>query len=192
MFTTFEAGRICGVFHTTVINWVNKGKLKARLTPGGHRRIALADLRDFMRKFDMPVPADLDDRAKRVLIVEDDLAVQRMYVRALQSIPLVEVQTCSSGLEALIAIGKEAPDLLVLDIFIPEVNGLDVCKLLKSSEHTKPVRIIAVSGKDLDESEKKFLELHTDGYFRKPLSVPKFKHRVAELLELETAEVQRA
>src|SRR5579885_1934753 len=101
VFSTFEVGRICGVFHTTVINWVNKGKLKAHMTPGGHRRIALSDLIDFMRRFEMPIPADLENRPKRVLVVEDNAAVQRMLARALQPFEGIVVETCSGGLEAL-------------------------------------------------------------------------------------------
>src|SRR6185369_15954578 len=93
-FTTFEVAKICGVFHTTVINWVNKGKLKAHSTPGGHRRIQLPDLIAFMTQFDMPIPGDLHQRARRILIVEDDPSVQRMLQRTLSALPGVEIQTC--------------------------------------------------------------------------------------------------
>jgi len=105
-FTTFEVAKACGVFHTTVINWVNKGKLKARVTPGGHRRIQMPDLIDFMKRFDMPIPEDLTQKAKKILIVEDDPAVSRMLKRTLQALSGVEIQTCVGGLEALMAIGK--------------------------------------------------------------------------------------
>ena len=55
-FTTFEAAKMCGVVHTTVINWANKGKLAHRKTPGGHRRIPISSLRSFMQKYEMPIP----------------------------------------------------------------------------------------------------------------------------------------
>ena len=121
-FTTFEVGRICGVFHTTVINWVNKGKLKAYVTPGGHRRILPEDLIDFMKRFEMPIPDNLVDRSMNILIVEDDASVQRMLMRSLQALPGVKIEVCESGLEALMHIGKEPPDLLILDIRIPHVH----------------------------------------------------------------------
>ncbi|HAM36423.1 MAG TPA: histidine kinase [Elusimicrobia bacterium] len=187
-FTTFEVAKICGVFHTTVINWVNKGKLKARYTPGGHRRILLADLVDFMRKFDMPIPDDLTQRNKRVLVVEDDLNVQRMIVRTLRAMPepQMDIHSCAGGLEALMSIGKEAPDLLILDIRIPQVNGLEVCRLLRSNEQTRPIKIIAISGNLLSDDEMRFLGLHTDCFFAKPLATATLKERVSELLELDT------
>lgn len=184
-FTTFEVARACGVFHTTVINWVNKGKLKAHHTPGGHRRIVAADLIDFMNRFDMPIPEDLTHRAKKILIVEDDPAVQRMLKRTLQALPDVEIQTCTGGLEALMAIGKDAPDLLILDIRIPQVNGIEVCRVLKSSELTKPIKIVAITGEPLPAESEAFLNEHVDGFFQKPLPTAALRTLARELLELE-------
>ncbi|MBI3299169.1 MAG: response regulator [Elusimicrobia bacterium] len=191
-FTTFEVAKICGVFHTTVINWANKGRLKTRSTPGGHRRIAAADLIDFMQRFEMPIPADLAGRPKRILIVEDDPAVERMLTRALESLPGVELSTCVGGLEALLAIGKEAPDLLLLDIRIPQVNGIEVCRLLRTGEATKPIQIIAISGEALTDDSREFLRAHTDGFFQKPLPTDALKELAADLLQLDDAAAETA
>ncbi|MBI3553343.1 MAG: response regulator [Elusimicrobia bacterium] len=188
-FTTFEVAKACGVFHTTVINWVNRGKLKARVTPGGHRRIQMPDLLDFMKRFDMPIPEDLTHKAKKILIVEDDPAVQRMLRRTLQALSGVEIQTCVGGLEALMAIGKDAPDLLILDIRIPQVNGIEVCKVLKSSEQTRPIKIVAITGEPLPAEAEAFLKSEADGFFQKPLPTAELKAKAAELLELEQGSV---
>lgn len=186
MFSTFEAGRVCGVVHTTVINWVNKGLLKAHTTPGGHRRIALQDLVEFMQRFEMPIPPDLAGRRRRILIVEDDAMVQRMLRRALAALEDdVEVDACAGGLEALMKIGKEAPDLLVLDIRIPQVNGFEVLKLLRGSEQTKPIRIIVVTGEALSRENEAGVREQADELLRKPIDVPEFRRRAAELLGLE-------
>lgn len=192
IFTTFEVARICGVYHTTVINWANKGRLKAHTTPGGHRRIAAGDLLEFMQHFEMPIPADLLGRTKRILIVEDDPSVQRMLTRALEVLPGVDISACVGGLEALMAIGKEAPDLLVLDIRIPQVNGIEVCKVLKSNEQTKPIKIIAVSGEILASETREFLRAHSDGFFQKPLATMELKRLAAGLLELDAAALTAA
>ncbi|MFA6003533.1 MAG: response regulator [Elusimicrobiota bacterium] len=190
-FTTFEVAKICGVFHTTVINWVNKGKLKAHHTPGGHRRIELDNLLEFMKHYDMRIPENLTDRNRKVLVVEDDQAVQRMVIRTLQSMPepAMDIQACAGGLEALMMIGKDTPDLLVLDIRIPQVNGLEVCKLLRANEQTRPIKIIAISGNALLEDEKKSLRAHVDCFFPKPLSTSELKAKVTELLEIETSQI---
>lgn len=181
-FTSFEAAKICGVFHTTMVGWVNQGRLEAHRTPGGHRRILLSDLVDFMRKYAIPIPADLAQKPRTILVVEDELASQRLMVRILKSLPNVEIQACVSGLEALILIGKEAPDLLVLDIYTPEIDGLAVCKLLKSTPHTQPIKIIAVSGQMLSGEEEAFLLKHADYFLRKPFSNAEVKAKAAALL----------
>ncbi|TPW19874.1 MAG: response regulator receiver protein [Elusimicrobia bacterium] len=191
-FSTFQVAKICGAFHTTVINWVNKGRLKARTTPGGHRRIAAADLVDFMKRFEMPIPADLAVRAKRILIVEDDLGSQRMFTLALETLPGVEVAVCSGGLEALLDIGKNPPDLVVLDIRIPQVDGFEVCRVLRASEATKPLKVIAVTGDALDAEQLAFLRQNADGYFQKPIPTRDLSDLAAELLELEPLAAEAA
>jgi CheY-like chemotaxis protein len=161
--------------------------LKAHCTPGGHRRILLPDLIDFMNRFELPIPEDLAQHPKRILIVEDDASVQRMLKRTLCALPGIEIQTCVGGLEALMAIGKEAPDLIILDIRIPQVNGIEVCRVLKSSEQTKPIKIVAITGEPLPVEAQTFLKTHVDGFFQKPLPTAELKAKDLELLELETA-----
>lgn len=185
-FTTFEVGRICGVFHTTVINWVNKGKLKAHTTPGGHRRIALPDLLEFMRRFEMPIPEGLAHRNRRVMVVEDDESVRKLLANAVKPISGVEVEACASGLQALIAIGKEAPDVLLLDIRIPEVDGLEVIRVLRANEQLRPMKIIAITGEPLEPREAEFIKAHADHLFRKPFVTAQVRKRVAELLDPES------
>lgn len=190
--TTFQTAKICQVFHTTIINWVNQGILKAYYTPGGHRRIHPDDLIEFMRKHEMPIPQHFLNRQKNVLIVEDDPAVQRLLTRALQPLQDLQTQTCSNGLEALIMIGKEAPDLVILDLNIPEIDGLKVCRLLKANENTQDIRIIAISGETLSPAEEKTVKTNADCFFHKPLPTAELRSRVAEFLELEVPDTQNA
>lgn len=184
-FTTFEAAKICRVFPTTVINWANKGMLKASTTPGGHRRIAAADLVDFMERFGMVVPEDLTVRPKRILVVEDDAAFLDLLKRSLEVLPCVEVITQSDGFKALISVGQNPPDLLVLDINIPEVDGIKVCQVLKSGELTKFVKVVAISGNALVAESKEFLAANSDGFLQKPFPMSELKDLAADLLELE-------
>lgn len=191
VFTTFEVAKICGVFHTTVINWVNKKKLKASTTPGGHRRIAIEDLLSFMRTYEMQIPRDLITRGKRALIVEDDSTMRALITRCLEQLPGLRIDTCVGGLEALIEIGKEPPELLVLDIRIPQVNGLEVLKVLRAGESTRPIKIIAVTGEELDDADLKFLAKNADGFLRKPISTDEFVQLAAQCLELDSAKEER-
>jgi len=70
--TTFEISQICEVNPTTVQNWVKGKKLKAYVTPGGHRRVRREDLISFMREFGMPIPTQLGGAPTFILIVDDE------------------------------------------------------------------------------------------------------------------------
>lgn len=188
--STFQVAKICGVFHTTVIYWCNQGKLPASHTVGGHRRIKPEDLIAFMKKHELPIPDSLYQRGKSVLIVEDDAAVLQTFKRAMKAFPELSVETCQNGIEALMHIGRKNPDLVLLDVRIPGINGLDVCRVLHASDATSHVRVIAVSGETLTAAEEAGLASHADAYLRKPVSMATLRAKAAELLELETSEAK--
>ena len=171
-FTTFEVARLCGVFHTTVINWVNKGKLKARVTPGGHRRIPLSELVPFMKKYGMPVPSDVEDPYRRVLILDDEPLMTRLIEKGFEkSKDRYDVQVSSNPVDALVQVGKKMPDLLVIDLMLPVMDGFQVCQILKSSPATKDMKIIAVSGRKLTAAQQGFLAKNVDLFMQKPFEV---------------------
>jgi len=171
-FTTFEVARLCGVFHTTVINWVNKGKLKARVTPGGHRRIPLSELVPFMKKYDMPVPADIDDPHRSILILDDEPMMTRLIEKGFSKHKdRFHVQLSNNPVDALVQVGKKLPDLLVMDLMMPVMDGFQVCQILKSSPATKDMKIIAISGRKLTATQQDFLAKNVDQFMQKPFEM---------------------
>ncbi len=182
-FTTFEVAKHCGVFHTTVINWVNKGKLDARVTPGGHRRIPLKVLASFMKKYDMPIPKDLAGKRASVLIVDDEPLVTRTIARILARNPSKpQVFVCHNGVEALVLVGKDMPDVLILDLLMPVMDGHQVCRILKASKITKGIKIIVVTGERLSPVKKRNLRKNCDAFFRKPFDAAELSTAVTRLL----------
>jgi excisionase family DNA binding protein len=171
-FTTFEVARLCGVFHTTVINWVNKGKLKARVTPGGHRRIPLSELVPFMKKYDMPVPADIEDPHRSILILDDEPMMTRLIEKGFSKHKdRFTVQLSNNPVDALVQVGKKLPDLLVMDLMMPVMDGFQVCQILKSSPATKDMKIIAISGRKLTATQQDFLAKNVDLFLQKPFEM---------------------
>ena len=75
-FTTFDIAGMLDVYPTTVADWIDNGKLKAFTTPGGHRRVNSEDLLEFLKKYNMPIPAEMvsseNTEKKKILIVDDD------------------------------------------------------------------------------------------------------------------------
>lgn len=180
-YTTHEIARLCDVYPSSVLNWIKEGKLPSRNTFGGHHRVTREEVIVLLERLRIPLPDELVAR-KRVLIVEDDAEQAKLLARAFSRRGTYDVETCGDGLTALIRIGQDPPDLVILDIVIPELDGLQVCRVLKSQPHTKGLKIIAVSGQKLPFSVKKLAELKLEGFYRKPLVYKDLLARAARLL----------
>ena len=111
------------------------------------------------------VPAD----TKRVLLVEDNLDNRTIYSTILRHEGF-EVLTAVSGEEALEKAGAGSPDVILLDISIPGVDGWTVATRLKEGEGTRHIPIIAVTAHALPEHEERAREVGCDGYLAKPVS----------------------
>ena len=182
-YTTHQIARICDVYPTTVIGWIKRDKLKAFSTPGGHRRVLQADLLSFLKDFNIPVPEHLAFPARRILLVEDDKAVGQMLRKALRSrFKGAQIDWIQDGIGALIALGSRPPDLLILDVVMPVVDGARVLASLRADPNTRRVKVIAITGKRLPAEKLAFMRRQSDAFFRKPFDVMKFVAKSAALL----------
>lgn len=186
-FTTHDIAKICDVYPSSVVHWINDGKLKSYQTVGGHHRVSKDNLLAFLRQLNIPIPAELIARG-RVLIVDDDAEIARVIERAFSRFcDELETEVCHDGIEALIRIGQAPPDLVILDVVMPKMDGVQVCRVLKSSAKTREIKIIAITGKKPPFSEKKLAEMKIDALFRKPLDLVELVTKSGELLKLNLA-----
>jgi len=184
--TVFQASKHCSVSPKTIINWIEQGHISAYKTVGGHRRIKRNDLMTFMKKQGIPVPdTELKADRKKILVVDDDAIIVETIVQALEEDENdYEVISASDGFEAGLQVNHFKPDLLILDIMMPDIKGYDVCKKIKSQEETKNTKIIVLSAYLDEEKFKQMQEYGADVCFSKPLPLPQLKQEVALLLEL--------
>lgn len=182
IFTTHEIAGFCGVYPSSVVNWINSGKLKSFQTAGGHHRVKRESLLEFMRQLSIPIPASVAGRAS-VLIVDDDKEVAGAVERAFQRhSEQFDTAVCADGVDALIRIGQTPPMLVILDMVMPKLDGLQVCKILKTKPETRKIKIIAVSGKKFPGTDKKLESLGVEAFFRKPLEIQELVLKAMELL----------
>jgi len=184
IFTTYEVSRYCSVDLSTVINWIDQGRLLAYKTPGGHRRVRREDLVHFLKEYRMPVPGDLVKRQKsRILIVDDERAVVDLVVRAIGKLKKkCEVDTAFDGFEAGRKLITFEPDLVILDLMLPGIDGFKVCKNIKMDKRTKHIKVLAITGFDTPENRKKILSVGANDYLPKPLEVNDLLARIEKLL----------
>ena len=184
IYTTFDISKFLSVDITTVMSWIDEGKLGAYKTPGGHRRVPESELLAFLKKFNLPVPDELL-RGKRVLIVDDDLQVVRVIKRILQNIEKLEVEVAEDGFEAGRKFETFLPDLVVLDLFLPKLDGFKVCEAIRKSPTKREVKILAVSGDDTPQNRQKIQGCGADAFLGKPFTTEAFNQTVLPLLGVE-------
>ena len=131
----------------TVASWIDQGHLKGHKTPTGRRRVASADLADFLRAHGMAVPNELQAARERpvVVLVEDDPGYLKALVRTIaREAPDMEVIEATTGVDGLLEIGRVSPDLVVLDYALPDLNAVQVVERLQdhSKRLTAPVMIV--------------------------------------------------
>ena len=120
---------------------------------------------------------------KKILVVDDDQVIVETITAGLEEDPhAYEVITAADGFEAGLQVSHFKPDLLILDIMMPDIDGYEVCRKLKTSEETKHIRIIVLSGYLDENSYKKMREYGADLCFSKPLPLDRLKEEIARLL----------
>ncbi|HEV8383008.1 MAG TPA: response regulator [Gemmatimonadales bacterium] len=144
---TQRVARVLQVTPATVASWIDQGHLKGHRTPTGRRRVAAADLAEFLRAHGMAVPNELLASRDRpvVVVVEDDPGYLKALVRTLQrEAPEVDVIETTTGMDGLLEIGRVSPDLVILDYALPDLNAVQVVeRLLDTSKRlTAPVMIV--------------------------------------------------
>jgi excisionase family DNA binding protein len=185
--TVSQASKYCKVSSKTMINWIEAGHLKAYKTVGGHRRIKKDDLDQFLKEKGMPLPEEpKKEEKKRILVVDDDKIIVETIVQALEEDEFgYEMISASDGFEAGLQISHFKPDLLILDIMMPDINGYEVCQKVKTNPETKDTKIIVLSAYLNDEAFQQMKEFGAEACFSKPLPLEQLKFEVAKLLGLK-------
>jgi len=168
IFSIPQAAKRCAISRWTLIKCVNSGELKASRTPGGHYRILKEDLEDFIIKKKMYPLVRNRSSNKRILIVDDDLQVQKLLIAILSS-KKYETETASSGFEAGAKVVKFKPGLIILDLIMPEMSGFEVCRQIKIGQETSHIKILALSGYGSKENRERIMEAGADDYMAKPV-----------------------
>lgn len=160
-----QVADICRVSKKTVLNWIYDGGLKAFTTYGGHYRVWPANIKKFLDSTGMDIPFDfVDDRTTNVLIIDDDPDYAQMLKSAVTAeLPNVEVHSTDDGYEGLVMIGEIRPQLVILDIRMPRVDGMQVLELLKNRKTDHDMKILVVSAY-LDEKTRKQLKSTVANY----------------------------
>jgi two-component system OmpR family response regulator len=186
VFTTGEAAKVCKVSQQTIIRCFDSGQLKGFRVPGSRfRRIPREQLFAFMKDNGIPTDA-LESGKRKVLIVDDDENLVELISDVFKQDARFEVRTTNNGFDAGMLVREFRPDVVILDVMLPDINGKEVCQRVRTDKALDDVRIICISGMVEQDKVADLKAAGANEFMQKPFSVDKLVERVCQLLELES------
>ena len=117
------------------------------------------------------------------LLIVDDTETMRLYQQMLLTGQGYEVEMASDGVEALAKISQNRPDLVLLDIMMPNMDGIECCRRIKESDETKDIKVVMVTTKSEYERVKEAFVAGCDDYITKPIDKTELLTKVKDLLK---------
>ncbi len=165
--TPAEVAKRMMVSPITVRGWSQKGLLEAEVTPGGHRRYH----RDVVERFARTWNPAGNKGPVRILIVDDDRALVGFLCELLGDLDNQTVlETAHDGFDAGQKVHTFKPDVVLLDLMMPGISGVEVCRRIKAMPGNANMRILGMSGYLTPENEEKLLAAGAERCFAKPLN----------------------
>lgn len=185
VFTTGEAAKICKVSQQTIIRCFDNGTLKGFRVPGSRfRRIPRDLLYAFMKDNGIPTDA-LESGKRKVLIVDDDEELVELLSDVFAKDGRFDIRTANNGFDAGMLVREFRPDLVILDVMLPDINGKEVCQRVRSDESLESVKIICISGMVEQDKIAELREAGANDFLHKPFNVDRLLDRACDLLEIE-------
>ena len=194
VFTTFETAKLCHVSPLSIINWVNAGRLPAFRTPGGHRRIRREDLIRFMKDNGIPLPEDLVEGSgkPKILVVDDESSIREVLSEHFTTRnPSFEVLAAADGFEAGRLVATFRPDVVLLDLRMPGIDGFQVCRTIKADPDTSSTVVIAMTGFYSPETESRILDCGAVKCFAKPVEPGTLSSFIDSVFEQQASKSRR-
>jgi two-component system OmpR family response regulator len=186
VFTTGEAAKICKVSQQTIIRCFDSGQLKGFRVPGSRfRRIPRSELYQFMRDNGIPTDA-LESGKRKLLIVDDDQDLVDILADVFNRDGRFDVKTVNNGFDAGMMVKEFRPDLVVLDIMLPDINGKEVCQRVRSDPALDEVKVICISGMIEQDKVQDLMAAGADDFMQKPFDAEVLLDRACRILDMET------
>jgi excisionase family DNA binding protein len=173
--TLGQAAKYLGVAQSTIRKWSDSGRLPAFYTPGGHRRFRRSDLDQFLGS------SRGGPSARPLVLVVDDDEGLRSFLRSNLEIEGYEVREAASAEEGLAALDEEPPDLILLDVMMPRMNGWEMLQRVRERHGVGAMPVIMFSGK-VDENEATAEERGAQAFIGKPFDPEQLLASTRQLL----------
>jgi len=177
--TTGQICAYCHVSHVTVLKWIKEGRLKAYTIPSGHSRVQRSDFREFLVQYQMPIDeAFFGEQATKILVVGDEAEISAALGEGAGD---YEFASAANGFEAGLQLGSFQPDLLVLDLAMPDFDGLEVCRSVKANPASRHTKILVLAESSQKDEVDAALASGADDHLTRPLQAEELRQKVESL-----------
>src|SRR5438552_1484238 len=176
--TLGQAAKYLGVAQSTIRKWSDQGRVPAFYTPGGHRRYRKGDLDQFLERSG---PSGPTEGSSVVLIVDDDPRM-REYVRVNLEMEGYSVRESGSAEEGLSVLEESTPDLVLLDVMMPGVDGWEMLQRVQERHGVGTIPVIMFSGKVDETAASEAASRGAEGFIGKPFNPQELIDQTKQLL----------
>ena len=189
VFTTGEAAKICKVSQQTIIRCFDSGQLKGFRVPGSKfRRIPRDVLFKFMKVNGIPTDA-LESGKRKALVVDDDVELVELIRDVMEADGRFDVRVANNGFDAGMMVKEYHPDIIVLDVMLPDINGKEVCQRVRGDSTMDDVQIICISGMVERDKIDELKVAGANDFLQKPFETDELMSRICKLLNVEPVPV---
>jgi len=162
--------QLMSVSLSQVYTWINNHELTADLVVNGHHRFLLEKIKVFAHTKSIEL---LEQNTKQRILIVDDEPLYTSFLRdaLLESYNDLDIDVCFNGFAAGLKVNSFKPTVVLLDIMMPAVDGLQVCEQIKQDPHLRHTRIIVMSGGIDNDMKKRLLNEGAEAYFEKPIDI---------------------
>jgi excisionase family DNA binding protein len=180
--TLGQAAKHLGVAQSTIRKWSDSGRVPAFYTPGGHRRYRRADLDAFLASSGGVSQAQRVNGGPRTILIVDDDPRLREFVRVNLEMEGYHVREASSAEEGLAVLEEEPPDLILLDVMMPQVDGWEMLQRMQERHGVGAFPVIMFSGKVDEKDLQGAQQRGAQGFIGKPFNPQQLIESTKQLL----------
>jgi CheY-like chemotaxis protein len=191
-----EIAKKADVLASTIRYYTDLGLIEVtNFTEGGHRLYSEEDVLPRIRRIQWlerkgfsieQIKSEIESNKglKRIMVIDDEPEIGELVVDLLKNKFPNEVKVVSDGFTAARMLNDFLPDLVILDLLLPGINGFEVCRQIKKDPYLKETKILTVTGYDSEEHRNKIMEAGTDDYLAKPMDIKIFYQKICRLLNI--------
>jgi len=189
LLTSNAAANYLNVSRSSLTNWLKQGLLEYSITPGGHYRFTVKELDKFAKNKGLAMQTTSNEEQEveqlKILIIDDDNNFREFVRDALNEFLGYSFQEAEDGIKGVLLSGSWQPDLIILDIRMPNMNGVEFLKHLRDNPDTKHIKVIVSSAYLSEDVKKKLNKLNVKIILEKPVRLVKLVAAIEKATNLQ-------